>query len=390
MVAVEKYIRKLLYEQDCVIIPELGGLLTHHINAQYNSASGMFSPSQKRVAFNEVLKLDDGLLTFFISVNEKISREEALSSVKKYTETLRASLREEGMAAIPGVGDFRTNSEGKLVFEPDSTQNFNVDWFGFQSIKATELKQGLASVSVMEEPVLQAATVYEAATIEAETAEELFEEEAASRKTRWGWSGWVAAAAAAGMAFYLSVFYAPGGTNSMLSTLNPFYGVTEYVQTTMAEKEIADSKDDLTIEVEDDLVIPAPEETQGLDELPATVPVQPVAANAAVAIAEPAKVADTAPKVASTVVTPVDNAVKKFYIIAGSFESMKNARILLTQLQQGGFTSAFIMEPKGKSLIKVSAQGFDTMSEAYNNLDAVEKVAGEGVWVYKNRHRDTQ
>ncbi|WP_247236376.1 SPOR domain-containing protein [Telluribacter sp. SYSU D00476] len=382
MVAVEKYIRKLLYEQDCVIIPELGGLLTHHINAQYNSASGMFSPSQKRVAFNEVLKLDDGLLTFYISVNEKISREEAMSCVKKYTETLRASLREEGKAAIPGVGDFRNNSEGKLVFEPDSTQNFNVDWFGFQSIKAVELKANASSY--VEEPVLHPAPVFEAiAATEVETEEEeMTEEEVTTRKTRWGWSGWAAAAAAAGMAFYLSVFYAPSGTNSMLSTLNPFYGVSEYVQTTMAEKQIAESKDDLTIEIEDDLVI-APEETLVADEQQATVPAQPVSAK--VAIAEPQKVADLAPKAASPVVTPVDNVVKKFYVIAGSFESMKNAQILLTQLQQGGFANAFIMEQKGNGLIKVSAQGYDSMNEAYNNLEAVEKVAGEGVWVYKNR-----
>ncbi|HEV7349653.1 SPOR domain-containing protein [Telluribacter sp.] len=385
MVAVEKYIRKLLYEQDCVIIPDLGGLLTHHINAQYNSTSGVFSPSQKRVAFNEVLKLDDGLLTYFISVNEKISREEAQVNVKRYAESLRLSLREAGVATIAGVGDFRNNEEGKLVFEPDSQQNFNVDWFGLQQVKAVELKSAVAQPT-REEAKKEFAAMPVVVAEEVPTYEQ-DEDEDAGRKIKWGWSGWAAAAAVVGMAFYLSVFFAGGATSgtkgSMLSTLNPFYGISEFVQTAMVKKMVVEeTHSPVSIQPEPAEIIPF-NQASGLiipGNYASAEPNSQVATGTDVII--PALGTQNPSNIS---LSPAENAVKKFYIIAGSFESMKNAGLLLDALQKEGFNTAFIMEPKGRGLIKVSAIGFDSSREAYANLGEVEKVAGEGVWVYKNR-----
>jgi cell division septation protein DedD len=385
MVAVEKYIRKLLFEQDCVIIPELGGLLTHHINAQFNSSTGIFMPAQKRVAFNEVLKLDDGLLTYFISVNEKITREEALASVKSYTENLRTALANGGKAVIDGVGEFVTNPEGKLVFEPVSTQNFNVEWFGFQSIKVDTLTQQQVLANKPEvEKVPEVPQLF--ATEEVFASEETGQG-AATRRLRWGWGGWAAAAVVVGMAAYLSVFTIPGtspaelaankATRSVLSTLNPVYGISDFVESTLAGFSAGKPKE-VPITVPTVSTFPTPElGSEVSQEVPDEV-------LTTAAPTTPESILEGKFEPAAAVEPAVENTVKKFYIIAGSFEKARYATILVDQLRQQGFSSAFIMEPKGKGLIKVSAIGYDSVREAYSGVAEVERVAGEGAWVYKN------
>ena len=66
MAPVDKYIRKLLFEFDCVIIPDFGGLLTNRVGVRYDESSQLFKPAGKRLAFNEILKIDDGLLALLL------------------------------------------------------------------------------------------------------------------------------------------------------------------------------------------------------------------------------------------------------------------------------------------------------------------------------------
>src|SRR5215217_4855731 len=98
MIAVETVIRKLVGEYEFVIIPGFGALLSHQIPAAYDDMSQTFSPPAKKLAFNEFLKLDDGLLANYISRHESLSHLEAVDYVKGYTDKLRAGLQENGQA----------------------------------------------------------------------------------------------------------------------------------------------------------------------------------------------------------------------------------------------------------------------------------------------------
>src|SRR4051812_34505370 len=111
MIAVQKVIRKLVSDYEFVIIPGFGALLSHQIPAIYDRDSGVFSPPVKKLAFNEFLKLDDGLLANFISREENISHVEAVAHVKNYADVLRSSLDADGETGIEGIGEFKTNSE---------------------------------------------------------------------------------------------------------------------------------------------------------------------------------------------------------------------------------------------------------------------------------------
>jgi hypothetical protein len=62
MASVNDYLKKLLYQYDCIVVPELGAFLTHYQPASFTESSGLYLPPRKRVAFNEALRLDDGIL----------------------------------------------------------------------------------------------------------------------------------------------------------------------------------------------------------------------------------------------------------------------------------------------------------------------------------------
>lgn len=62
MLSVEKFIEKLLLKHDCVIIPALGGFVTHYESAYQDSESGMYYPPSRSISFNSQLKMNDGLL----------------------------------------------------------------------------------------------------------------------------------------------------------------------------------------------------------------------------------------------------------------------------------------------------------------------------------------
>ncbi|MDB5242229.1 MAG: sporulation protein, partial [Spirosoma sp.] len=66
MASVNDYLKKLLYQYECIIVPELGAFLTHYQAASFTESSGLYLPPRKRVAFNEALRLDDGILVNYI------------------------------------------------------------------------------------------------------------------------------------------------------------------------------------------------------------------------------------------------------------------------------------------------------------------------------------
>ncbi len=359
MVTVDKYIRKLLFEQDCVIIPDFGGLLTHYIQAHYDSTQAIFTPSSKRVAFNEVLKLDDGLLTYYISVHERISREEAVTLVKKYVETLRTTLKEGQTVTLDAIGSFSANSEGKPVFEPDYAQNFNNDWYGLEPLEVRMFEKKTAVNTEMAE------LVSDLATEEAEPASK-------NRMLAGSWVRWAAAAVFAGAVLTLSLIYKPAD-NSLLSTLNPVYSISELYVSAVAkfpqltakseakppESKVAESSQDWA----EPIAVP-----------PVPTPVVPDSKEEITAQAE-----------LEPVVEKVENTHGDYYLIAGSFGKMRNAVVLKNRLLKQGFTATEVMDAMEGKLIKVSVGSYKTMRLALLDKDKVDEITDAESWVFRKK-----
>ena len=375
MATVEKYIRKLLFEHDCVIIPEFGGILTHHIGAHFDAVNSVFLPARKRLAFNEVLKIDDGLLNYYVAANEKMTREAAANLVRGYVDQLRQQLLEDGEVVMDSIGVFSSNSEGKLVFEPDYSQNYNGEWFGLQELSVRTVSIGSA---VDEEMAMQ---------IEPETTLLATGQDQHTSTFSRNWLNWAAAAVFIGAVTLLSAISSNSENTSLLSTLNPFETVGElefvkYPTTT----EVAP----LTKSAEKTILIPDHLSTTSVTKLPLKKSPQfeevvyiPTSerqnkgkALAVNSTTEASVKSDYSKGIAETV-----NVKGDYFLIAGSFSRNKNAQILKGELIQKGFAGSSVIHNGAGRLINVSAGTFDSMEKALQFKGKVDAATGAESWV---------
>lgn len=356
MIAVETVIRKLIGEYEFVIIPGFGALLSHQVPAAYDNTSGVFTPPMKRLAFNEYLKLDDGLLANYISRHEKLVHAEAVDYVKRYTDRLRSGLEINGEARIAGIGDFKQNVEGKLVFEPNTGKYFKDEWFGFEQIKAREVQN--RPVPVMKADHYASNDVE---VVELET----------EGRPRFRWTGWATAAVIAGLLCGLSFFLVNTENEYIKSTLNPF---AEMFSHNGQEESTAIREEKPAVNEPVPATLPVVTDSLPADSAIAHVPTETVAV--AEKIAEP-----TAPAP-----QPVEITSGRYYVIAGAFKGTKQAKVLLAQLTQKGFSKAIIIPGDEKSKkVKVAVDGFESETDAHNASAKLKEVIGEPGWVFKKR-----
>ena len=343
MVEVEKYIKRLLYDQDCVIIPDFGGVLTHYQPARFEQASGRYLPSERKVAFNEVLKIDDGLLAKFISENEGLSYAEARRHIHDFVQTVQSLIKKNKTVTLGGIGFFQLNSEGRLVFQPDNSRNFHAEFYGLPPVDALDSKQQIQLVR-KEEP--------ENYEIEISTPGP------AQPSKRIAWGNWISAASIACILVYVSAILSrePGETSS-LSPVETIHSL------------FARPSKEAVVKV-------------------ATVP------TASVRREEPAKKADTAPVVAEEKAEMPDNTTKespvaqenKFFVIASVYESKssldKYGAQMAEKLRSKGYETVKVLTVRDKYML--SAGEFGTWSEAQKMISPLSKTA-KGAWIYKQK-----
>ncbi|WP_207430464.1 SPOR domain-containing protein [Sabulibacter ruber] len=133
---VQSHIKSLLYAYDCVIIPDFGGLITHYAPAKIHPVKHTFTPPSKRVAFNEQLKVNDGLLISTLAQKQKWPMQQAQVAVADFVQELKHQLLTQHRFELQDVGVFRYNAERKVVFENLESDNFLENSFGLPELVA--------------------------------------------------------------------------------------------------------------------------------------------------------------------------------------------------------------------------------------------------------------
>jgi len=118
------YISKLLYYNDCVIIPGLGGFVTDYAPAKIHTATHTFHPPSKSILFNSKLTNDDGILMHFIAQEEKISYAEAKREINYFVQNLIFELDKGKEVVLEKVGGLSKNPDGTFSFSPDTSVNY--------------------------------------------------------------------------------------------------------------------------------------------------------------------------------------------------------------------------------------------------------------------------
>ena len=135
----QQYIKELLYQHECVTVPNFGAFLTRSMNILIDTDSGLFLPPRKEVSFNSLLSNNDGVLAHYIAQKEKVSFEQALRRIEKEVISWKQRLNTQQLS-FPGIGEIRLNKQKKIIFYPDGKINFDLSAFGLSSFYRKPIK----------------------------------------------------------------------------------------------------------------------------------------------------------------------------------------------------------------------------------------------------------
>lgn len=158
-----KEIYDLLYNNDCVIVPEFGAFVLKSHSAYIKDDT--FYPPRKVISFNAMLDENDGLLVKHISTSRNISYKKALKTINDETQSLKNELSADKKIKIDPLGYIELSSEGNLVFYPKESINFESNSFGLTSFSKQPIlksvkKDASFKTASTTTPVLRYAAIF--------------------------------------------------------------------------------------------------------------------------------------------------------------------------------------------------------------------------------------
>jgi len=152
-----QYIAQLLTEQDCVIIPEVGGLVGNYSTAISDLHAQQIRPPFKEIAFNRNLTHNDGLLANRIATAEGIGYGDALQKVRDFARQCMSSLENSGSCVFEGIGRLYYDNDRRMQFAPQLGQNYLLQSYGLPVLDLHPIQRfrEAAKTNVTEEVPLE-------------------------------------------------------------------------------------------------------------------------------------------------------------------------------------------------------------------------------------------
>ncbi len=132
-------VSELLFKHNCVIIPEFGGFIANYKPSGFEESRNLISPSSKKVAFNQSLSQNDGLLVNYWAQSQSKSYQDALKDVELFSSFLMEKIRLNKSFDFKSIGTFYLNAENKIIFVPYQGLNFLESSFGLFPVKIKQL-----------------------------------------------------------------------------------------------------------------------------------------------------------------------------------------------------------------------------------------------------------
>lgn len=320
------FLEHLLYEHECVIIPQLGGFVVNAKDFTFNEQEGKIYPKKKYVAFNEKLKTDDRLLSSEWAKKRAISLKEASLEIAELSKRLKSELTSSGTVQLGILGTFTLNQENRISFSPNPDFNADLSVFGLFPVGL-----GQIPARVEKKPVL----------IPTITTEDLPEISSTGHQpVKLTKSVYVYALLAFLIGGLGAFFLTAPATNQSQSSLNP-----------------------IKIEKKVDV---APVKTVA----PAVVDTLPVKT------------------IEAPVVEPVNTPEIKdqdvIYLVAASFQSLKQAEKGLKEFKSRGFDQAeIILKNEQTKFYRISLGTEHSMDAGYAKASELKAEKKVDIWVYK-------
>ena len=348
MIELQRHIEVLLLSNECVIVPDFGGFMTHEVAARYDEADHSFIPPYRTLGFNPQLRLNDSVLAQSYVETYDISYPEALRRIEHEVNMVKQQLSEEGSFELENLGLLTVNQEGNYEFAPCEAGVLSPALYGLSDFTFMRLKDDHSAVKSAKTLPASVSKADEATGTAFETkmsdilGNNQNDKEESAVVIKMSWIRNAVAVAAAVVAFFL---IATPITNSNLNTQ-----AMSQLQHHLLYKLIPQDTNVATVEP----VVAATPEVPEVIEKPH-----------AEQQAEKAKNAPT------------------YYIVVASQVKMANAEAYVEQLHKEGYQDAKILVRN--NIVRVVCGSFDSQNDAYRQLNKMNvKEEFYEAWVFKD------
>lgn len=353
MIELGRHIEILLLSNDCVIVPELGGFMAHHVPASYDEDDNLFLPPLRTLGFNPQLKLNDSLLAQSYIEAYDISYPEAIRRIEEEVNELKQHLGNQGSYELEDIGILYLNDDGGYVFEPCEAGILTPELYGLSSFEMKALPDTLAKNVKDNDKHIESQNVPEEAIPQKWSVEkdEPEDDEANTIKIKVAWIRNAVAFAAAVIGF---LFITTPVSNSESSTVV----ASSFCPPVLMEHIPSQPSSDIEFK-----------ESKETSE-------------------NKVSAAETTPNSVKKEVPdekPSEEVIAKGYcIVMASHVAKKNAEAFVNELHEKGFSDAYIYIHN--KIVRVVYGNYESEAEAYSVLNGVrgEKYF-EQSWVYKKK-----
>jgi len=346
MIHLAKHIELLLLDNDCVIIPRLGGFVAHYTSASIEDKEHIVIPPYRTIGFNPQLKINDGVLAESYMNLYGINFYEANKRMNSEIDELLSIIHEEGKYKFVNIGELHFNIYGIYEFKPYDNKLTSPDLYGLDILSIKELSG----------QVEESATPSVQSTLHSSTDKNEEEEDRDTYIIRLNRTFVRSAIAVAAMILLLFTFSTPIKNNNILSD-NQAKIVPDEILNQLKSKSI------LTRLVSDETKPSAPLKTASLK--------KPILKN------------ENHIKEQKTQERQIQDKDLYQLIIASSI-SKKQARLLAKDLKEKGYDGAQVLT-SGK-MVRVSIAQCNDEHQAQNMLNKLtKKTEYKNMWVMKEK-----
>ena len=355
-----RHIEILLLNNDCVIVPGLGGFMTHHVEARYDERDSMFLPPLRTLGFNPQLNLNDSLLAQSYIEAYDISYPEALKRIEDEVNELRQHLQNEGSYELDDIGTLALNDDGNYIFTPCEAGILTPAFYGLSSFEMKPIALQEATPETVEprkpkaHKEIATKPVAQIITLGAETPKDEEEEGRGDDMVHIKYSWIRNAVAAAAILLAVFILSLPSGKTDIMtrsiSNLNNglLFGMT--------------SKDTNTSKIEIQKKLESGKWNDS------TLAAKAKADSVLTASADSVSQSITDSVSNSNLLPPSDfNLPQKAYcIVLASYVSMRNANAFVNQLKKEGYEQSEIFVRN--NVTRVIYGHYASEQDAYNDL----------------------
>ncbi len=394
-------VQELLYNHECVIIPEFGAFITKYVPAKIDSVTHRFTPPSKEMVFNRFLSNDDSLLVDYISLKQGIAKEEARLSVHNFVLNMTRSLQDDKKIDLEGLGTLSLVNDDDYVFKIDDRVNLFGDAFGLTTFTMLPVFriENLSGIDVADSK-------------QGKDNVDIFTFESVNNKSRMkGRFRWLhpIGYAAAACAFMFCLCWGVEESSSNLAGWNLFsfsspnrflahhcnaFDAQNEKTVTLNDAvqkytdEVTKTVNDVTTEILVHDVVVTPETTvvQDVEETPEVVTAtdatdigDPVNVSDNVAAAESVKSnGEDMQKIQEPVVIEKDN---RYFVIAGSFKERARAERCLSNIDKKVFSDAEILDMTSTGFWRVAYSAFPDKTPALVSLEMIRAEYDSTAWL---------